>query len=90
MDSAEWHAPYLAQGARLHVIPATPQGRLHLSALLHTLAALDTATPTAAGRLRPVLPVARRGARLGVGGGDSKVVSMLTGVACGAWRRRAR
>ena len=38
---AERHAPYLAQGARLHVIPATPQGRLHLPALLHTLAALE-------------------------------------------------
>ena len=41
VDSAERHAPYLAQGARLHVIPATPQGRLHLPALLHTLAALE-------------------------------------------------
>ena len=41
VDSAERHAPYLAQGARLHVIPASPQGRLHLPALLHTLAALE-------------------------------------------------
>ena len=38
---AERHAPYLAQGARIHVLPATPQGRLHLPALLHTLAALE-------------------------------------------------
>ena len=35
------HAPYLAQGARIHVLPATPQGRLHLPALLRAMTALE-------------------------------------------------
>ncbi len=38
---AQRHAPYLAQGARAHVLPATPQGRLPLPELLRALAALE-------------------------------------------------